>query len=166
MMRYLKIFFCSLFVALFLASPAVASSAKEAQKCGIENMQEMYLKDGDVDKYCWYCKIVIILTNSYLNAASKSLSTSQELAKLILKLGFMIWLAYYILQQVSSFAPIQTGKMLQQILIMGFKVALAMLVIKQGETVIRELILNPIMGLGVDYGLELLNPMLPMATAT
>lgn len=166
MIKYLKFLFSVLFVSLCLIFPASADNVDEAQTCGIKNMQEMYMKDGNVDKYCWYCKVVIILTNAYLKAAQKSMSITIDLAKLILKLCFMVWLAYYILQQVSSFAPVEIGKMLQEILTMMFKVALAWLVINQGIGVIRELILDPIMGTGVDYGTSILTPLLDFSVET
>jgi len=85
---------------------------------------------------------------------------------LILRIGFLIWLAFYILQQVSSLAPIAPGKMLQTILVMGFKVALATVAIRSGLPVIREFFLNPIVGLGVDYGLALFDPLLQLAEQT
>ena len=140
--------------------------AKKVGNCSLQKMQEMYLQDDDVETYCWYCKIAVIVTNAFLVAASKVLPVSQSLGLLILRIGFLIWLAFYILQQVSSLAPIAPGKMLQTILVMGFKVALATVAIRSGLPVIREFFLNPIVGLGVDYGLALFDPLLQLAEQT
>lgn len=138
------------------------NAAARAEACNLEHMQEIYMGDGEdsEDKYCWYCKIVIVLTNSYLQAAKDALGASIDLGKLILKLGFAIWLAYYILQQVSAMTPTTPGKMLQEILIMGFKVALAYVCVDNGLVIIRDYFINPIVGLGVDYGTALLDPII------
>jgi len=47
------------------------------------------------------------------------------------------------------------GKMLQEILGMGFKVALAYAILGVGSAFIRDYYLNPIIGTGVDYGLAI-----------
>lgn len=136
-------------------SKATSNISKTAGVCAMDEMSKMYLEGDDVDKYCWYCKIVIVLVNAYLDSASKALATTISLAKMILKLGFPIWLAYYVLQQVSSMNTITMGKMLQEILVMGFKVAVAYVGINMGLELIRDYYLNPIVGTGVDYGLAL-----------
>ena len=64
----------------------------------------------------------------------------------------MIWLAFYILQQVSSLEQITPGKMLQEILVMMFKVALAYLLLEPGTNYLVEYYVNPIVSTGVDYG--------------
>lgn len=130
-----------------------SDGARESASCAMEAMQEMYLTDeSKVDQYCWYCKIVIVLVNSYLKAVSEALPATQSLGKAILKFGFLIWLAYYILQQVSSMNAVTPGKMLQDILIMGFKVSLAYSAVSIGAQIIRDYYLNPIVGTGIDYG--------------
>ena len=144
------------------SSNADDDAVDKAEACNLEHMQEIYMGDGEdsEDKYCWYCKIVLVLTNSYLQAAKDALGASIDLGKLILKLGFAIWLAYYILQQVSAMTPTTPGKMLQEILIMGFKVALAYVCVDNGLVIIRDYFINPIVGLGVDYGTALLDPII------
>lgn len=130
---------------------------QNAEMCSMDNIRQSY---GDSNS-CWYCDVVIILTNSFLNAAGKALPSAIALGQIILKLGFLIWLAYYILQQVSSFAPVTPSKMLQDILVMGFKVALASVVVDAANAVIIEYFINPIGELGTDYGLALYDKLLP-----
>ena len=142
------------------SSRSDSDGGRESGACTMDKMQEMYLKDGNVDQYCWYCKVVVVLTNAYLNAAAQALPTSIALGKLCAKLGFMIWLAYYILLQVSSVTPITPFKMLQEILVMGFKVSLAYYGASFGMTVIVFYFINPIVGLGVDYGSALLDELM------
>lgn len=139
---------------------SVGARERNPKKCKMEKMITEYLNDGDVDAACWYCKVVVVLTNSYLKAASDVLGVSMRLGQLCAKLGFMIWLAYYILLQVSSFAPITPFKMMQEILVMGFKVALAYKGASLGMQFVVFYFINPIMGLGVDYGSALLDSLL------
>lgn len=125
---------------------------ENAQMCSMANIQRSYGADND---FCWYCSVVITMTNAYLKAAGAALPSAIALGKLILQLGFLIWLAYYILQQVSSFNPVQPSKMLQDILVMGFKVALAALAVDAANSVIVDYFINPIGELGTDYGMAL-----------
>ena len=125
--------------------------------CSLASMKKKYLNSGAIESACWYCKVVIVLTNAYLKVAAQAIPTSVALGEIILKYGFMIWLAYYILQQVSSMKPITPGKTLQEILIMGFKVAVASVILGNALQFISEYLLNPIIGFGTDYGMQLLN---------
>ena len=142
------------------SSPTTSSNSDgsdESGNCLFENMQKLYMEssanDSENDSLCWYCNVVVVLTNSYLNSASNALPSSVSLGKLILQLGFLIWLAYYILQQVSSLSPITPGRMLQEILVMGFKVALAYVAIDSSvQDLIAQYFINPIVGFGLDYG--------------
>lgn len=112
---------------------------------------------ADAEKACWFCRVAIVMTNAYLQAANKALPVAQDLGHMIVKLGFAIWLAIYLLQQVSSFSSTSPGKMLQEIIVMGFKCAFANLAISDGITFITQFILNPIMITGTDIGTAILN---------
>ena len=124
--------------------------------CSLSSMKKKYLSGGDVKSACWYCKIVIVLTNAYLKVAAQAIPTAVALGEIILKYGFMVWLAYYILQQVSSMKSITPGKTLQEILVMGCKVAAASAILGNALPFISEYFLNPIIGLGTDYGMQIL----------
>lgn len=131
------------------------SWAYEEFVCNSDSMKERYMGENAAEA-CWYCKVVIIMTNAFLLAANDALSVCQELGHLILKLGFSIWLALFVLKNVSSFAPITPGKMLQELLVMGFKCTLMNIAIADGINFITTLILNPIMITGTDIGYTLL----------
>ena len=130
--------------------------------CALDVMSDLYLNDDvEESKACWYCNVVVILANAYLKAAAGALPSAITLGEIILKFGFLIWLAYYILQQVSSFTPITPSKVLQEILVMGFKVALAYLGVKYAESVIVEYYVNPIGQLGTEYGGAMFDKLYP-----
>ncbi len=129
--------------------------SREAGQCSFSTLQKVYMEDTDDAKMCWYCNVVIVLMNSFFQAAHKALPSSISLGKLILNLGFLVWLAYFILQQVASFSPITVGSMLQEILKMGFKVALAYVAVEKGGELIAYYFINPVLDLGLKYGLAL-----------
>lgn len=132
-----------------------SDGAKEAGGCKFDAMKKIYMDDTDDAKLCWYCNVVIVLMNSFFQAAGKALPSAIALGKLILQLGFMVWLAYYLLQQLASFTPVTTGKMLQDILKMGFKVALAYVFVERAGPLIAFYFINPVLDLGLQYGLDL-----------
>lgn len=139
---------------------ADGSLVRDASSCEFDAIRLTYLQEDNVDQYCWYCKIVVVLVNAYLKVANDAIgSATLPLGKIILKLGFLLWLAYFVLQQVSSINPVSPAKMAQDILVMGFKVALAYAAIGVGIPLIREYYLDPIMGTGVDYGLLIFDSM-------
>ena len=126
-----------------------------SQACSFQSMKQIYMDETDNANLCWYCNVVIVLMNSFFKGAQLALPAMQSLGRLILKFGFLIWLAYYILQQVSSFAPVTPGKMMQEILTIGFKVALAYAMVDKGGEAIAYYFINPVLSLGIDYGLAL-----------
>ncbi len=137
-------------------TPKKAPSAVSGS-CNLASMEGMYkASEGDTKK-CWYCTVVIVMTNAFLESANTALPVMQTLGKLVVKLGFSIWLAFFILQQISSMGGISTGKMLQEILTMGFKCAFATYAISDGISFITTYILNPIMITGTDIGSALLD---------
>ena len=131
--------------------------------CSIDTLKKQYMDNTD-SKGCWYCNIVSTMTAAYLEAVANVMNIVETLGRLILYYGFLIWLAYYVLQQVSSLAPIKPGKMLQDILLMGFKVLLATLAVRQGIPLLTEFFLDPVMLFGIDYGQTILNGMMDEAT--
>lgn len=133
-----------------------SDGSEEAGGCRFEAMRKIYMEDTNDAKLCWYCNVVIVLMNSFFRAASQALPSSIALGKLILEIGFMVWLAYFMLQQLASFTPTTTGKMLQEILKMGFKVALAYAFLSPTtEQLIAYYFINPVLDLGLKYGLDL-----------
>lgn len=155
-----KLFFFS-FVAISLtgfANNAYADDEAEATgksiTCNKQYLEDKYIGQNNANNQekCWYCRVVIIMTNAYLKATEQALPVVKDLGLLVVKLGFAIWLALFILKQISSIGGITPGKMLQEILTMGFKCAFAHFAIKDGLTFITNYILNPILITGTDIG--------------
>ena len=143
--------------SLALSAPAYADGADgatatqeqaEKENCKYSDLQKKYMEGSS----CWYCMIVGKMTSSYLYAASLVIPTVKTLALMILRYGFLIWLALYILKQVSSVSPISSGKFLQEILLMGFKITLATLIVNNGVPFLNEYIMKPVIDTGIDIG--------------
>ncbi len=132
-----------------------SDGSKAAGGCKFESMKKIYMDDTNDAKLCWYCNVVVVLMNSFFQAAGKALPSAISLGKLILEIGFMIWLAYYLLQQLASFTPTTIGKLLQDIIKMGFKVSLAYLFVERAGPLIAYYFINPVLDLGLKYGLDL-----------
>lgn len=141
---------CAITVPAFADTPTEQESAEitDSKGCKYSELQNKYMEGST----CWYCFVVGKMTGSYLYAASLVIPTVKTLALMILRYGFMIWLAFYILKQVSSLSPISGGKFLQEILIMGFKVMLATLIVNNGVPFLNEYIMTPIIDTGIDVG--------------
>lgn len=126
--------------------------------CTKEAMDKMY--SADDAQNCWYCRIVTLMTDAFLQAAERSIPTTQSLGKVILKWGFLIWLGIFLLQQLSSMGGVTPGKMLQEIFMMGFKCAFAYYALEMGTDFITNYILNPIVSTGTGIGKAILTEML------
>jgi hypothetical protein len=162
LLSHLKSFILIAVTVLGIIMVSVTPSYAGTKNCSLKTMQEKYMGE-DAAESCWYCKIVVIMTNAYLAAAQKAISVSQTLGRTILKIGFLLWLALYILQQVSATNPTSPGKFLQEILVMGFKVAFAYAAVDQGFEFFRDYIVTPIMLTGIDYGQALLDGLMDYA---
>lgn len=161
--------FC--FSVPFFAYAADNSKAEEnAQKntCDEAYMRKVYIgsSNEEIKNKCWYCRVVIVMTNAYLQAAEASLPTTIELGHVILKWGFLIWLAIFLLKQLSSMSGVTPGKMLQEIFMMGFKCAFCYYALDMGTDFVTTYILNPIVITGTDIGNALLTDMLDKMSAT
>ncbi|HCU58811.1 MAG TPA: hypothetical protein DIC64_02395 [Alphaproteobacteria bacterium] len=99
---------------------------------------------------CYGCTVVQTLTSAFVMAASKAYNVSKQAGNAILLVGMMIWLAFFALKNVSSFATIEPMQMLQQFLVQCFKVVLAMVILNSGLETILHYTLVPIMKTGMD----------------
>lgn len=144
------------------AEEAETQEEQDNKTCNMEAIREEYFghNEEEAEEKCWYCRMVIIMTNAFLQAAATTLPVTQELGYLILKLGFCIWLAIFFLKQLSAMNGLTPGKMLQEIMVMGFKCAFAYYAIKDGLPFIKDYILNPILITGTDIGSAILDKML------
>lgn len=115
------------------------------QECVPNNFKSLYTSS------CFGCEIVETLASAFVKAAAKAYNVAREAANAILIVATMIWVAIFVLKNISSFATVEPRQMIQQLLIQGFKVLLAFVIINSGIQTILHYTLEPIMLFGTDF---------------
>jgi len=71
----------------------------------------------------------------------------------LVKIGFLIWLAIYLLKQFASFNATNSGEMAKGILFQGFRVAVVALILSSTSSLfyIMDITLNPVMMTGLKF---------------
>lgn len=141
------------------ASKAVVKIAKFAtgivfgvsnRECNKERMDAIY-KSG-----CYACDVVTALIGSFMNACTYLYDVAKEAGSKILWVGIMLWVAFYILQQLSSLKNLEPSAMVNELLIMAFKVLGAYLVINAGIDFFISYAIVPFMNFGAQFGIAML----------
>lgn len=120
------------------------------RECNMERMNSIY-KNG-----CYSCVVVKSLISSFINACSKVYDIAKEAGHKILVIGLMLWVAFFVLQQISSMKNIEPSAMVNDMLIMGFKVLGAYIVVGAGIDFFINYTIVPIMSWGSQFGTALL----------
>lgn len=106
------------------------------------------------DAECWSCDIIKILIKSMMEITNKLYKEIKELCVIILQLGGAIWLALYFMKSLGSFATQDPAKVIDGALNFMFKWAFVYAIIAGGMDVIMEYIVNPLLSIGFDVGME------------
>lgn len=71
----------------------------------------------------------------------------------LVKIGFLIWLAIYLLKQLASFNATNSGELTKGILFQGFRVAVVALILSSTASLfyVMDLTLNPVMMTGLNF---------------
>lgn len=120
------------------------------RECNKERMDAIY-KSG-----CYACDIVTALIGSFMNACTYLYDVSKEAGHKILLVGLMLWIAFYILQQLSSLKNVEPMAMVNDLLVMAFKVLGAYLVIGAGIDFFIDYAIVPFMNFGAQFGIAML----------
>ena len=108
----------------------------------VAQLQERYTSG------CWSCLVVGKLTEAFLRVAQAGLEISKEAGLKLLFLGFILWLVFWALKNVSSFTEVKGGNILNDLLKTCAKVVIAYFCINAGAVAIRNYVVTPIMGVG------------------
>lgn len=114
-----------------------------------------YFESKYASASCWSCDIIKVLMNSMMNLAKTLFDVIKEISVLVLQLGGAIWLAMYFMKSLSSLAAQDPAKVLDGAIMFMFKWALVYAVIFAGLDTIMEYIVNPLLSIGFDVGMEL-----------
>lgn len=140
-------------IDLTLGYGAIKINQLNSGKCQVSRMQGYY------QSKCYACVIVKTLLETFLVACSQVYDLTSEAGSKILVIGAMIWLAFFALKNVSSFANVEPGAMVNTLFVFLFKVMVAYIVINSGLTTIIHYTINPLVTAGADYGLGLMSTM-------
>ena len=121
----------------------IKGADKEGKNCIVYNY---FLKYSN----CYGCIVVQTLTSAFVKAASKAYTVSKQAGNTIVLIGMMLWMAFFALKNVSSFATIEPMQMLQQFFVQCFKVILALVILNSGLETILRYTLVPIIKTGTD----------------
>lgn len=121
--------------------------------CKIADMRKLY------QSKCYACVIVKTLLETFLTACSKTYDITREAGSKVLVIGSLIWLAFFAFKNVSSFANVEPGALVNTLFVFLFKVMVAYIIINSGLTTIIHYTINPLLTAGADYGLGLMSIM-------
>lgn len=116
---------------------------EEGTNCIVSNFSQKY-------SYCYGCEVVETLSQAFVYAGGKAYDVSKKAANVIVVVLTLLWLAVFVLKNVSSFASIEPMKMLQEFMIQMFKIILAFVIINSGIETILRYSLVPLMNAGTD----------------
>lgn len=136
--------------SLFFCNNAYAVDEEFLEYCVGSIFDEKYTNAD-----CWSCDIIKILIRSMMDLTETIFKEIRELSVLILQLGGAIWLALYFMKSLSSLAAQDPAKVVDGALTFMFKWALIYAILFAGLDVIMEYIVNPLLSIGFDVGMEL-----------
>ena len=117
------------------------------RECNKERMDAIYKSS------CYACDVVTALIGSFMNACTYLYDVSKEAGTKLLWLGAILWVAFYILQQLSSLKNLEPTAMVNDLLIMAFKVLGAYLVIRAGVDFFINYAIVPFMNFGAQFSI-------------
>lgn len=104
---------------------------------------------------CFACQIVKVLIASFMQAASMVYDVSRDAGVKLLVIGAALWTAFWALKKVSSLTSQEPMNMMNELIIMMFKVLVAYVFITAGAKALVSYAINPIMGAGADFGIAM-----------
>lgn len=125
--------------------------AQFTAKCNIAKMQELY------QGKCYSCVIIKTLMETFLNACSKAYDITSEAGVKLLVLGALVWMAFFVMKNVSSLSNIEPGAMMNTLTVFLFKVMVAYILITSGLGVLIKYTINPLLTAGADFGIAFMS---------
>lgn len=123
----------------------------DPESCKIDDMREKY------QSKCYSCIIIKTLIETFLNACSKAYDIASEAGLKLLALGSLIWMAFFVMKNVSSLANVEPGAMMNTLITFLFKVMVASILITSGLGVLVKYTINPLLTAGADMGMAFAN---------
>ena len=119
--------------------------------CHVADMQEKYQSS------CYSCLIVKTLLEQFMTVGTKTYALCSEAGVKILVLASCLWIAFFVLKNVSSLANVEPVSMINTLLTQLFKIGVAYIIIVSGTNTFINYVVNPILATGADYGLAIID---------
>lgn len=117
----------------------------EGAECITNNFLSMYTST------CYSCEIVETLSSAFIKAGAKAYDVSKDAANAILVVGMIIWIAIFVLKNISAFTTVEPRKMIQDLMFMLFKIYVAFVIVNSGIPTILHYTMEPLMIAGTDF---------------
>ena len=119
-------------------------SSAEGSGCDYQN----FMPEPDT---CYFCPLFKTLFNVASKLAQKTYIALKDGIVFVVIIVFALWIALFVLKQISSFETKKPGKMIQEILTQAFKVLFVVVVLKLGYAQILKLTITPVFDTGLAY---------------
>lgn len=134
-----------------LAKKHVIEKITSPKECDIDGMRKQY------QSKCYSCVIIKTLLETFLNACSKAYDITSEAGVKLLVLGALVWMAFFVMKNVSSLSNIEPGAMMNTLTVFLFKVMVAYILITSGLGVLIKYTINPLLTAGADFGIAFMS---------
>lgn len=119
--------------------------------CEIDKMEARYQSS------CYSCLVIKTLLEKFIAAAVKTNDLCRKAGVQILLIATLLWAAFWGINTISSLASLEPASMVNTLLLQGFKILFAYVVIESGVDVFLIYVVDPILIAGADFGTALLN---------
>ena len=100
---------------------------------------------------CVFCNVFKIMFNSASEIAKVANDSLAVPCRNLVEIGFLIWIFFYLLKQVSSYGGASTGEMLKGLLYQGCRVAIVVIILNGSIYKVMDLTLNPVLKTGMNF---------------
>lgn len=118
--------------------------------CKVAEMEKKYQSS------CYSCIVVKTLLEKFINACTKVSDLCRRAAVQVLLVATLLWVAFWALKTISSVASLEPSSIVNTLLIQGFKILFAYVVIESGIEVFMIHVVSPILVAGADFGTAIL----------
>lgn len=128
----------------------VAIRTGDNSVCKVAKMEKKYQSS------CYSCIVVKTLLEKFINACTKVSDLCRRAAVQVLLVATLLWVAFWALKTISSVASLEPSSIVNTLLIQGFKILFAYVVIESGIEVFMIYVVSPILVAGADFGTAIL----------
>lgn len=129
---------------------SVAIRTGDNSVCKVAEMEKKYQSS------CYSCIVVKTLLEKFINACTKVSDLCRRAAVQVLLVATLLWVAFWALKTISSVASLEPSSIVNTLLIQGFKILFAYVVIESGIEVFMIHVVSPILVAGADFGTAIL----------